>query len=77
LIVKHEVATFEMLRLWYHADAKKRGQSTIDIERRRQTFDEVVGGLSPLAARYEAQRACRAATASNATAAFRHVPRRP
>ena len=26
-------------------EAKKRGQSTIDIERRRQTFDEVVGGL--------------------------------
>ena len=37
--------TFEMLRLWYHAEAKQRGQSTIDIERRRQTFDEVVGGL--------------------------------
>ena len=53
---KHEVATFEMLRLWYHAEAKKRGQSTIDIERRRQTFDEVVGGLSAHGARYEAQR---------------------
>ena len=45
-----------MLRLWYHAEAKKRGQSTIDIERRRQTFDEVVAGLDPTAARYEAQR---------------------
>ena len=45
-----------MLRLWYHAEAKKRGQSRIDIERRRQTFDEVVGGLDPGAARYEAQR---------------------
>jgi formate dehydrogenase (NADP+) beta subunit len=54
--VKHEVATFEMLRLWYHAEAKKRGQSTIDIERRQQTFDEVVDGLPALAARYEAQR---------------------
>ena len=53
---KHEVASFEMLRLWYHAEAKKRGQSHIDIERRRQTFDEVVGGLDPGAARYEAQR---------------------
>jgi NADPH-dependent glutamate synthase beta subunit-like oxidoreductase len=54
--VKHEIATFEMLRIWYHAGAKKRGQSTIDIERRRQTFEEVVTGLSPEAARYEAQR---------------------
>ena len=53
---KHEVASYEMLRLWYHAEAKKRGQSSIDIERRRQTFDEVIGGLGPDAARYEAQR---------------------
>src|SRR5215203_369334 len=54
--VKHEIATFEMLRIWYHAQAKKRGQSTIDIERRCQTFEEVVTGLLPEAARYEAQR---------------------
>jgi Pyruvate/2-oxoacid:ferredoxin oxidoreductase delta subunit len=53
---KHEIAKFEMLRLWYHAEAKKRGQSTIDLERRRMTFDEVVAGLDPNAARYEAQR---------------------
>ena len=53
---KHEVAKFEMLRLWYHAEATKRGQSTIDLDRRRLTFDEVVGGLDPSAARYEAQR---------------------
>jgi formate dehydrogenase (NADP+) beta subunit len=53
---KHEIASFGMLRLWYHAEAKKRGQSTIDIERRRQTFDEVLAGLPPEAARYEAQR---------------------
>jgi formate dehydrogenase beta subunit len=52
----HEIASFEMLRIWYHAEAKKRGQSTIEVERRRQTFEEVVGGLSPEAARYEAQR---------------------
>jgi NADPH-dependent glutamate synthase beta subunit-like oxidoreductase len=51
-----EVATFDMLRIWYHAEAKKRGQSTIDLTLRQQTFDEVVGGLDPDAARYEAQR---------------------
>ncbi len=55
-VAKHEIASFEMLRIWYHAEAKKRGQSTIDIERRRQTFEEVVAGLEPNAARYEAQR---------------------
>jgi NADPH-dependent glutamate synthase beta subunit-like oxidoreductase len=53
---RHEIATFEMLRLWYHAEARRRGQSTIDLERRRHTFDEVIGGLDPNAARYEAQR---------------------
>jgi formate dehydrogenase beta subunit len=53
---KHEIATFATLRLWYHAEAKKRGQSTIDLERRRHTFDEVVAGLDSTAARYEAQR---------------------
>jgi NADPH-dependent glutamate synthase beta subunit-like oxidoreductase len=53
---KHEVAAFAMLRLWYHASAAQRGQSRIDIERRRGSFDEVIGGLAPDAARYEAQR---------------------
>ena len=52
----HEIATFDMLRLWYHVEARKRGQSTIDLDRRRQTFDEVVVGLDSDAARYEAQR---------------------
>jgi NADPH-dependent glutamate synthase beta subunit-like oxidoreductase len=52
----HEIATFEMLRLWYHAEAKKCGQHTIDLGRRRHTFDEVVAGLDPAAARYEAER---------------------
>ncbi len=52
----HEVATFDMLRLWYHAEARRRGQSAIDIGRRRLTFDEVVGGLDAASAQYEAQR---------------------
>jgi Pyruvate/2-oxoacid:ferredoxin oxidoreductase delta subunit len=45
-----------MLRLWYHAEAARRGQSTIDIDRRRQTFEEVTGGLDRVGAQYEAQR---------------------
>jgi NADPH-dependent glutamate synthase beta subunit-like oxidoreductase len=53
---KHEIATAEMLHLWYHQEAKKRGQSVIDVERRRSTFDEVVAGLDARSARYEAQR---------------------
>jgi formate dehydrogenase beta subunit len=53
---KHDGATFEMLRLWYHAEARRRGQSTIDIERRCATFEEVIGGLDRESAGYEAQR---------------------
>ena len=36
-----------MLRIWYHAEARQRGQRSIDLARRRETFDEVVGGLEP------------------------------
>jgi formate dehydrogenase beta subunit len=53
---KHEIATFEMLRLWYHTEARKRQQPTIDGEQRQHTFDEVVAGLGVDAARFEAQR---------------------
>ena len=53
---KHHPATFDRLHLWYHAEAKRRGQSTIDIERRCATFDEVMNGLDAGAAQYEAQR---------------------
>jgi Pyruvate/2-oxoacid:ferredoxin oxidoreductase delta subunit len=53
---KHGLATFEHLHLWYHAEAKRRGQSIIDLDRRRRTFDEVIGGLDATSARYEAQR---------------------
>jgi len=53
---KPEIATAKMLHLWYHYQAHKRGQSAIDLMRRRQTFDEVMQGLDPVAARYEAER---------------------
>ena len=53
---KHEIASFEILRLWYQADAARQVQRTIDLARRRQTFDEVVDGLHPESAKYEAQR---------------------
>jgi NADPH-dependent glutamate synthase beta subunit-like oxidoreductase len=53
---KHEIANFEMLRLWYHADAKKREETILPPEQRAQTFAEVVTGLDAQAAQYEAQR---------------------
>ena len=53
---KPEIANFDLLRLWYHTQAPHRAQGSIDIERRRNTFDEVLSGLDAGAARYEAQR---------------------
>jgi NADPH-dependent glutamate synthase beta subunit-like oxidoreductase len=53
---KHEVAGPETLRPWYHSAAPGRRQATIDLEQRRHTFAEVLAGLDPVAARYEAQR---------------------
>ena len=53
---RHEIASFDMLRIWYHAEAKRRGQSAIDLALRQRTFDEVVGGLDADGARYESQR---------------------
>ncbi|MFQ5691366.1 MAG: NAD(P)-binding protein [Gemmatimonadota bacterium] len=53
---RHELARYELLHLWYYTEAGKRRQSRIDLDRRRASFDEVVGGLDEVAARYEAQR---------------------
>jgi Pyruvate/2-oxoacid:ferredoxin oxidoreductase delta subunit len=53
---KHEVVTFEQLNTWYYADAPRTVQPELEIERRRGTFDEVVGGLDESNALYEARR---------------------
>ncbi len=53
---KHELASYELLNLWLYTEANQRTQTVIDLDRRRTTFDEVVGGLDPTAARYEAAR---------------------
>ena len=53
---KHEVVTFDQLNTWYYADAPRSVQPELEIERRRSTFDEVVGGLDESNALYEARR---------------------
>ena len=53
---KQEVITFDQLNTWYYADAPKALQPELEIERRRSTFDEVVGGLDESNAMYEARR---------------------
>jgi NADPH-dependent glutamate synthase beta subunit-like oxidoreductase len=53
---KHEVVTFDQLNPWYFSDAPRAVQPQLEIERRRSTFDEVVGGLDDSNALYEARR---------------------
>ena len=67
---------FDMLRLWYHAEAKQRGQST--HRHRAAAPDLRRGGRGLDAPKRRATRrsaACRAATASSATAATRRARR--
>jgi NADPH-dependent glutamate synthase beta subunit-like oxidoreductase len=53
---KHAVATFDKLHLWYFGDAAVRKQPELTPQQRVQGFDEVVGGLSAIAATFEAGR---------------------
>jgi Pyruvate/2-oxoacid:ferredoxin oxidoreductase delta subunit len=53
---RHELATFDMLNAWYYADASRAHRPRLELARRRSTFDEVVHGLDPSTALYEARR---------------------
>ena len=53
---KHPLATFDRINPWYYADAPKTVRPTLDVARRRSTFEEVVGGLDAGSALFEARR---------------------
>ena len=53
---KHDVATFDMLHLWFFGDAERRQQPELAPEDRVAAFDEVTGGLSVEQATYESRR---------------------
>lgn len=53
---RHSVVNFTDLHPWYFTDADKSDQPRIDMERRRVTFDEVVGSLSEQDAQFESRR---------------------
>jgi 2-oxoacid:acceptor oxidoreductase delta subunit (pyruvate/2-ketoisovalerate family) len=53
---KHELATFDKLNTWYYSDAPRTEQPKLEVARRRETFEEVVGGLDESNALYEARR---------------------
>ena len=53
---KHEVAAFDLLHPWYFTDADRRSQPERAPAERVSDFTEVVGGLTPEQAVYEASR---------------------
>jgi 2-oxoacid:acceptor oxidoreductase delta subunit (pyruvate/2-ketoisovalerate family) len=53
---KHEIASFEKLNTWYYADAPKTVRPSLEMARRRTTFEEVTQGLDETNALYEARR---------------------
>jgi len=54
--VKHPLASFEMLNLWYFGDAAQRLQPELEPGARLAGFDEVLGSLPAAEAAYEASR---------------------
>lgn len=53
---KHGLAEFDGLNTWYYTDAPRSVQPTLELARRRSTFEEVVGGLDETTALFEARR---------------------
>ena len=53
---KHQLATFDMLHLWYFGDAASRPQPELEAATRVADFAEVVGGLSERDAMFESGR---------------------
>jgi Pyruvate/2-oxoacid:ferredoxin oxidoreductase delta subunit len=51
-----ELASFEMLNVWYYTDAPKTVAPQLDAIRRQSSFDEVTQGLDETNALFEARR---------------------
>ncbi|MCU7550360.1 NAD(P)-binding protein [Chitinophagaceae bacterium LB-8] len=53
---KHPLVGYEKLHVWYKTEAPKREQEMLAAEQRVASFDEILAGLSPEQALFEAQR---------------------
>lgn len=53
---KHPQVGFDRLHVWYRTEAEQSHQGELDLEQRAESFAEVVAGLNPEEARYEARR---------------------
>ena len=73
---KHPTATFDSLHLWYFGDAARRRQPELEPRRRASRVSRRSSAVCPPTKRPTRRGvACRAATASNATAASARAPR--
>ena len=72
---KHDLATFDMLNLWFFGDAARRQQPELAPEERVAGFGEVTGGCPSSRRPMRRAGACRAATAASATAAWARARR--
>ena len=52
----HPLASFDKLHVWYFTDAAQRPQEELDLDHRREGFEEVVKGLKKKDAAFEAKR---------------------
>jgi len=52
----HPLASFDKLHVWYFTDAAQRPQEELDLDHRREGFEEVVKGLKKKDASFEAKR---------------------
>ena len=59
---RHPIVHFDDLNLWYFGNNPRRQQSELDVEQRFEGFDEIVQGLEPEQAVYEA---CRCLSCGN------------
>ena len=53
---RHELATFERLNTWYYSDAERTRRPELEIARRQNNFEEIVGALTEDNALFEARR---------------------
>lgn len=53
---KKDIADFDKLHLWFYTEAAQRPQGHLDMKVRRESFEEVLKGLSEKEAVYEAKR---------------------
>jgi len=53
---KHPIVDHEKLRLWYSTEAPKSAQGELPAEKRTESFDEILQGLTEKEAKFEAKR---------------------